>query len=91
MIQRLLHVHGISTDKETVRELLKILDPEGVELRSRHQLRRREYNTAGPNHLWHIDGYNRLKPFGFYIQGAIDGCSRRVMWVEVGPTNNDLL
>ena len=33
MTQRLLHEHGISTDRETVRGLLKILDPEGVEAR----------------------------------------------------------
>ena len=89
MTERLLHEHGISTDRETVRGLLKILDPEGVEARSRHRLRRREYKTAGPNHLRHIDGYDKLKPFGFCIHGAIDGYSRRVLWLEVGPTNND--
>ena len=30
MTRRLLHGHGVVVDKETVRELLKILDPEGV-------------------------------------------------------------
>ena len=45
--QRLLHAHGITADKETVREMLKILDPEGVQLRSRHRLQRRKYKTAG--------------------------------------------
>ena len=89
MTQRLLHAHGITTDKETVREMLKILDPEGVQLRSRHRLQRRKYKTAGPNHIWHIDGYDKLKPFGFCIHGAIDGYSRRIMWIEVGSTNND--
>ena len=89
MTQRLLHEHGILTDRETVRGLLKILDPEGVEARSRHRLRRREYKTAGPNHLWHLDGYDKLKPFGFCIHGATDGYSRRILWLEVGPKNND--
>lgn len=69
--------------------MLKILDPEGVQLRSRHRLQRRKYKTAGPNHIWHIDGYDKLKPFGFCIHGAIDGYSRRIMWIEVGSTNND--
>ena len=85
-------MHGISSDKETVRELLRILDPEGVELRSRHRLQRRKYKTAWPNHLWHKDGFDKLKPFGFCIHGAIDGYSRRVMslmLVDVGPTNSD--
>lgn len=26
-----------------------------------------------PNFLWHIDGYDELKPYGFAIHGCIDG------------------
>lgn len=89
MTRRVLHRHGVIVDKETVRELLKILDPEGVNARSRHRLQRRQYKTEGPNHVWHIDGYDKLKPFGFCIHGSIDGYSRRVMWLDVGPSNND--
>ena len=76
MTRRLLHGHGVVVDKETVRERLKILDPEGVDARSRHRLQRRQYKTEGPNHVWHIDGYDKLKPFGFCIHGSIDGYSR---------------
>ena len=47
------------------------------------------YSTVGPNHVWHIDGYKKLKPFGFCIHGAVDGYSRRVMWLKVGQSNND--
>ena len=89
MTRRLLHGHSVVVDKETVRELLKILDPEGVDARSRHRLQRRQYKTEGPNHVWHIDGYDKLKPFGFCIHGSIDGYSRRVMWLDVGPSNNN--
>ena len=39
--------------------------------------------------MWHIDGYDKLKPFGFAIHGAIDGFSRRIIWVELGVSNND--
>ena len=87
MTRRLLNEHTISVDQETVRELLKILDPDGVAARSRHRLQRREQTTDRPNHVWHIDGYD--KPFGFCTHGAIDGYSRRVMWLEVGPSNNN--
>ena len=31
-----------------------------------------------------------FKPFGFCIHGAIDGYSRRVMWLDVASTNSDL-
>ena len=27
----------------------------------------------GPNWCWHIDGYDKLKPFGFPIHACIDG------------------
>ena len=89
MTQRLVVDHGLVVGKETVRELMKILDPYGVSARSSRRLRRRQYSTKGPNHIWHIDGYDKLKPFGFCVQGAIDGYSRRIMWLEVGPSNND--
>ena len=61
MTQRLVVNYGLVVDKETVRELLKILDPDGVAARSRHRLQRRQYRTKGPNHLWHIDRYDKLK------------------------------
>ena len=72
-----------------VRRALKIVDPKGVETRSRGRLMRRKYKTKGPNYLWHIDGYDKLKPFGFCIHGAIHGYSRCVLRLEVGPSNND--
>ena len=56
---------------DTVRELLKICDPEGVERRSKHRLRRRRYISKGPNYQWHMDEYDKLKPFGFCIYGCI--------------------
>ena len=51
---------------------------------------RRRYICPGPNYVWHIDGYNdKLKPFGFAIHGAIGGFSRRILWLEVGRSNNN--
>ena len=89
MHQKLQNEYGLTTDRETVRKVLKGLDPEGVQNRSRKRLRRRKYHSPGPNFIWHIDGYDKLKPFGFCIHGAIDGFSRRILWLEVGETNND--
>ena len=34
-------------------------------------------------------GYDKLKPYGFPIHGAIDGYSRRIIWLEVVRSNND--
>ena len=89
MWQRLQQDHNLVIGKETVRHVLRIVDPEGVEQRSRHRLRRRQYRGKGPSYIWHVDGYDKLKPFGFCIHGCIDGYSRRILWLEVGTTNND--
>ena len=57
---------GFIVDRETVKILLKGLDVDGVELRSSHRLARRTYVSVGPNCLWHIDGYVKVKPNGSY-------------------------
>ena len=33
-------------------------------------------------------GYEKLKPYGFPIHGAIDGYSRKILWLEVARSNN---
>ena len=80
---------GYMAERITVMKLLRELDPEGVESRKRKRLRRRIYRAKGPNFVWHIDGYDKLKPYGFCVHGAIDGFSRRLIWLEVGSTNNN--
>ena len=89
MQQRLTTDHQLIVTRNIVRQVIKILDPEGVEARSRHRLRRRNYSTKGPSYLWHIDGYDKIKPFGFCVHGAIDGYSRKILWLEVSSSNND--
>lgn len=89
MWQRLRNGLGMLVSRETVRHALRIIDPEGVSEQLRNRLRRRQYRGKGPNFLWHIDGYDKLKPFGFCVHGCIDGFSRRIMWLEVGSTNSD--
>lgn len=89
MWQRLRSEHNLVVSQNTVRHALRVVDPEGVAQRRKHRLQRRQYRAKGPNHLWHIDGYDKLKPFGFCIHGCIDGYSRRIMWLEVDTTNNN--
>lgn len=47
MHQKLQLYNGLVTDRETVRFVMKELDPEGVERRSRHRLVRRKYQAQG--------------------------------------------
>ena len=80
---------GFVVSQNTVRMLQHLLDPEGVAARRRHRLRRRIYVSVGPNQTWHMDGYDKLKPFGIAISGCIDGYSRQLIWLEAYITNND--
>lgn len=39
--------------------------------------------------MWHVDGYDKFKLYGFAISGCIDGFSRKILWLKVSSTNND--
>jgi len=69
--------------------LLGLLDPVGVAIRKKRRLNRRVYSSKviitdskneigdyfiqGPKYCWHIDGNDKLVPYGFAIHGGIDG------------------
>lgn len=81
--------HGMIVSRNSVRVILRILDPDGVQARQQRRLRRREYVSKGPGYLFHIDGWDKLKRYGLCVHGAIDGFSRRIMWLEASASNND--
>lgn len=80
---------GIRVRKEDVRILLSQLDPVNSQARQRRRLRRRQYFSQGPNFIWHVDSYDKLKPYGICINGCIDGYSRRIIWLKAAYTNSD--
>jgi hypothetical protein len=66
---------NVAATQDPVRQIVKAMDQAGVNLRLRRRLRRRilVYVNRGPNFIIHIDGYDKLKPFGISLHGAIDG------------------
>lgn len=80
---------GIRAPRESISSLMKLLDPIGVEARRKGRLVRRRYSNPGPNFLWHLDSYDKIKPYGFCVNGCIDGFSRNILWLKVFTTNND--
>ena len=86
-MHKILLSKGLICRRDDVRKMILQLDPEGVQLRGKRRLRRRKYYAPGPNYVWHIDGHDKLKPYGFSIHGCIDGFSRKIIWLEVGVTN----
>jgi hypothetical protein len=81
--------HHINVPRHVVQTILKEVDPQGTENRKRRCLKRRTYVSPGPNFCWHIDGYDKLKPFGFSIHGCVDGFSRRIIWLELMRSNKN--
>jgi hypothetical protein len=81
--------YRLQVQREVVRHILLYVDPVSVEIRRRRRLRRRTYVSLGPNYTWHIDGYDKLCPYGFHISGCIDGYSRRILWLNCAFTNHD--
>lgn len=58
--------------RQVVSSVLHGVDPQRVQQRKRRRLHRRTQTCLGPNFSWHVDGYNKLKPYGFSVQGCID-------------------
>ena len=80
---------GIPIKKKDVRILLSLLEPIGSQVCQTRRLRRRQYFPQGPNFVWHIDSYNKLKPYGIWTNGCIDGFSHKIIWLRAAFTNSD--
>lgn len=63
----------IESLREQVLAIQKELDPIGVLERKQRRLKRRVHHNKGPNYLLHVDGYDKLKRFGFAIHGCVCG------------------
>ena len=57
--------YNLTVSKEQVRKCLKVVDPEGVKERWRKVKRRQIYEIDGPGDVFHMDGNDKLKRWGF--------------------------
>lgn len=89
MWQLLRSKYKLHVRRDTVMRLLRLADPAGSLQRKKRSLKRRVYKNKGPNQVWHVDGYDKLSPFGLTIHGCIDGFSRKIIWLKVAPSNSD--
>ena len=86
-VDGLLRANGIIVQRQRIRNAMWASDPEGIQFRLRHCLRRREYHVEAPNSLWHIDGYHKLIRWKLVVHGGIDGYSRLIMYLRVANNN----
>ena len=89
MWNKLRTSYNVTVPRDMVMRILRELDPDASVLRKARKLQRRSYVSPGPNATWHVDGYDKLKPYGLPIHGCVDGFSRRIMWLKVCKSNND--
>lgn len=80
---------GLVVSREDIRVMLTVLDSIGVANCCVRRLCRRQYFAQGPNFIWHLHGYDKLKQYGLCIHGCIDGFSRYMIWLNLYTTNND--
>ncbi len=45
-------------------------------------IKRRVYKVRGSNALWHQDGNEKLRHWGFWVHGCVDGHSRLIIYLE---------
>lgn len=72
-----------------VMELLREIDPVGLEFRKRRKLKRRVYYAEGPDWQWCYDGHDKLQAFGFKLHACVDAWSGKIMWFKIWPGNSD--
>jgi hypothetical protein len=72
--------------RDDVMEIMRATDPDGVEMRKAHRLRRRAFYAKGPSFIWHMDSYYQLKPYGFILY---PWCCGKIIWLDVSDSNND--
>ena len=63
MMWKLLYLEGFRVPHHRVATTLKQVDPIGLKMRCAHRLRRHRYVSKGSKWCWHLDGYDKLKPF----------------------------
>ncbi|PBK91229.1 hypothetical protein ARMGADRAFT_883414, partial [Armillaria gallica] len=70
-----LEAKGIHLPRERVQESLRRVDAIGVLVSQRWAgiIKRRVYKVRGSNALWHQDGNEKLRHWGFWVHGCVDG------------------
>ena len=88
-----LRRENFDVPRQAVANLLQEMDPEGCDTRRRRRLRRRVYVNQGPNHCWNMDGYDKLKPYGFQYtvvsMGSVEKCCDRGLMVICETKRNE--
>ena len=78
---------GIRVTRARIRASIHRVDPLGVAERRRRIIQRRVYSAPHPNYVWHIDSHHKLIRWRMVIHGAIDGFSRKILYLTCANNN----
>lgn len=78
MCQWLKSDYNLNVKCSTILEWMNVIDPEILDRRYHNRLKKRELDGPGLNFTWYVDGFDKLKKFGF----AITDC----VWSHIGTT-----
>ena len=78
---------GVCVTRARMRASIHRIDPLGVAERSRQIIRRRVYSAPHPNYVWHMDSHHNLIRWRMVTHGAIDGFSRKVLYLTCANNN----
>jgi len=84
-IRGFLLQQGIRVQRSRITASLSRVDDVAKVVLRNKTIKRREYKSARPNALWHLDGHHKLGPWGIVIHGIIDGFDRVVWTVNPQP------
>ena len=80
---------GFICARDRLFQAYRTLNPQAVESRKQDLQRHRgEYIVPGPDFIWSIDGYDKLKPYGIEIYACIDAYARYIPWIYIGISNS---
>ena len=78
---------GVRVTRARLRASIHRVDPHGVAERSRRVIHRRVYSVPHANYVWHIDSNHKLIRWRMVIHGAIDGFSRKILYLKCANDN----
>ncbi|KAM4062484.1 hypothetical protein HRG_013658 [Hirsutella rhossiliensis] len=76
---------GVLVSQNRLYDFYRSVFPEEVQRRREGNFKHRtDFTVPGPNFLWCLDGYEKLKRFGFQVYACIDAYSRCIVWFFLG-------
>ncbi|KAF8522943.1 hypothetical protein BU17DRAFT_86522 [Hysterangium stoloniferum] len=81
--------HDIRASRQTISQLLRIVEPDEVKQRRRRGFHRHRLWTAGINDVWPQDQHDKWGRFGLWLHAGIEAFSGEINWLKVWWTNKN--